>query len=397
MKCEYHHKPSFLFSDRYQSVRIMEILGLISVPTWLFCLCLILLSLYLYTAWCQSVWKRLGVPGPEPVPFLGIMNRLFKQNLNEVDMDLHKQYGRVVGVYQGNIPVLLVADPELIKQITVKEFSNFTNRFDLIYPGEIMANGVNAAHDDHWKFLRNTLSPTFSTGKLKNMMPLIQNNINTMLEIISEKSSKGESMEMKRLFGGYTMDVIASTAFGLEVNSLKNPDDPFVNHAKIFFSGSFTGPFLMLQFMFPRLTNLFRVLKISFFPKSLLTFFEDVINKTIQMRKEDPDTNKDFLQLMLNTDKERTDSGGKHIKGLTRNEIYGNSLIFMVAGYDTTANTLTFGSYCLATNPDVQDKLIEEIDREIADKPLEYENVMSLEYLDMFISEVLRLWAPTPR
>lgn len=115
------------------------------------------------------------------------------------------------------------------------------------------------------------------------------------------------------------------------------------------------------------------------------------------MRKGDCDTYKDFLQIMLNTDKERSDSGGKHTKGLTKNEIYGNALIFMVAGYDTTANTLTFASYSLATNPDVQDKLIEEIDREIADKPLEYENVMSLEYLDMFVSEVLRLWAPTSR
>jgi cytochrome P450 len=50
------------------------------------------------------------------------------------------------------------------------------------------------------------------------------------------------------------------------------------------------------------------------------------------------------------------------LSGLTEDEITGNSILFMLAGYDTTASTLTFMSHCLATNPESQEKLIDEID-----------------------------------
>jgi cytochrome P450 len=48
--------------------------------------------------------------------------------------------------------------------------------------------------------------------------------------------------------------------------------------------------------------------------------------------------------------------------GLTEDEITGNAMLFLLAGYDTTASTMTFMAYCLGTNPESQKKLIEEID-----------------------------------
>ena len=54
--------------------------------------------------------------------------------------------------------------------------------------------------------------------------------------------------------------------------------------------------------------------------------------------------------------------------GLTEDEILANILTFFLAGYETTANTLTFLGYELATNPEVQDKLIEEIEEVVPNK-----------------------------
>jgi cytochrome P450 family 3 subfamily A len=50
---------------------------------------------------------------------------------------------------------------------------------------------------------------------------------------------------------------------------------------------------------------------------------------------------------------------------LTDTEILSNAYIFFIAAYDTTSNALTFSSYCLATNPECQDRLIDEIDRTV--------------------------------
>jgi cytochrome P450 len=47
------------------------------------------------------------------------------------------------------------------------------------------------------------------------------------------------------------------------------------------------------------------------------------------------------------------------LSGLTEDEVTGNAILFLLAGYDTTASTMTFMTYSLATNPEIQDKLIE--------------------------------------
>ena len=83
-------------------------------------------------------------------------------------------------------------------------------------------------------------------------------------------------------------------------------------------------------------------------------------------------------------------------KRLSDAEVLAQSVIFLIAGYETSSNTLGFVSYFLATNPDVQEKLQEEIDSVWADesKMPSYETVNELPYLDMVISETLRLYPP---
>ena len=61
-------------------------------------------------------------------------------------------------------------------------------------------------------------------------------------------------------------------------------------------------------------------------------------------------------------------SSAKH--KLTPTEIVGSSVTFLLAGYETTANTLSFTSYLLAINPDIQEKLQSEIDSYFDDKPV---------------------------
>ena len=74
---------------------------------------------------------------------------------------------------------------------------------------------------------------------------------------------------------------------------------------------------------------------------------------------------KDLLQLMLNAD--TMDAHGKKVGKLTEEEVVGQSLTFILAGYETTSNALAYTTYCLAMNPDKQEKLLEEIDQTIKD------------------------------
>ena len=57
---------------------------------------------------------------------------------------------------------------------------------------------------------------------------------------------------------------------------------------------------------------------------------------------------------------------------LTTRDIVGSSVSFLLAGYETTANTLSFTSYLLAINPDIQERLQSEIDSYFDDKPVSF-------------------------
>lgn len=71
------------------------------------------------------------------------------------------------------------------------------------------------------------------------------------------------------------------------------------------------------------------------------------------------------------------------------------SVVFFLAGYETTASTLSFCIHQLAVNPDIQEKLYQEVKTLVDNgEKLNYNNVMKLPYLDAVISETLRCYPP---
>ena len=157
---------------------------------------LFLAVLFLY--WCGTRGfadlKKLNVPGPKPLPFLGNMLEAKKYGgLHLMHLDYFRKYGKVFGICLGGRPSLVVGDPELLKQIMVKDFPSFHNRFQIQPPAnKKMAKNVLAARDDTWKRIRNTLTPTFSAGKMKLMVPLIEKSCDTLATKLEKIADTGE-------------------------------------------------------------------------------------------------------------------------------------------------------------------------------------------------------------
>jgi cytochrome P450 family 9 len=78
-------------------------------------------------------------------------------------------------------------------------------------------------------------------------------------------------------------------------------------------------------------------------------------------------------------------------------DIAANCFVFIFAGFDTLSTAVHFLGHELAMNPDIQSKLIQEIDdlnESLEGEDPTYENIQKMEYMDMVISEVLRKWPP---
>ncbi|XP_048465696.1 cytochrome P450 3A21-like, partial [Rhincodon typus] len=87
-------------------------------------------SLCRYSVLPFGLFKRIGVPGPRPLPFIGTFLH-YRKGMFGFDTECYKKYGKIWGIYDGRLPILSILDLDLIKTIFVKEcYTLFTNRRD---------------------------------------------------------------------------------------------------------------------------------------------------------------------------------------------------------------------------------------------------------------------------
>ncbi|XP_076087822.1 cytochrome P450 3A24-like isoform X1 [Mytilus galloprovincialis] len=370
--------------------------------TWLLVIVLTVVLLLIYSTFKTSVLREF--PGPRPIPFLGILPQMIKKGFHGLDIELVKKYGRVVGTYVGHFPSILISDPDMIKEIWVRDFKHFSDRPELAYAGEMAYSAVTLAKGEHWKFLRHVLSPSFSPAKLKQMFSSIEDCSDQLIYQMKKQSQRNKHVNMEQICQGFSMDVICGTAFGLKVDSQENPNNEFIKMAKEMTSLKFSSPLFLLQAFFPELRHVFSKFEIRPFPSDAIDFFMDITKTAIQKRKDNKMTRPDFLQLMINNYKGERDADIKNgtiemykQRGITETEILANSLIFFLDGYDTTASGLIFSIYRMAVHQEFQERLFKEIDHEIGKDSPRYEQILKLPYLDMFFCEVMRMYPPSTR
>ncbi|XP_032823098.1 cytochrome P450 3A56-like [Petromyzon marinus] len=373
----------------------------LSAETWVLVATLLVL-MATYSMWPYNFFKRLNIPTPRPYPFIGTFLEYRKGWFN-FDMECREKFGKIWGIYDGRSPVLMVADPSLYKTILVKDcYSTFTNRRNFQLNGPLN-DALTVVEDEKWKRIRSVLSPVFSTGKLKEVFPIVKHYGDLLVQQAELKCNAGQSFDAKKLLGAYSMDVITSTAFSADVNSLSNEHDPFVAYINKLTKLGMFNPLLLLVVFFPAVTPLLVRMNVSMFPKDVLSFFMSNLQRLKSERRKGEHTDRvDFLQTMVDaqiSDSVMDEHGGIiPYKALTDSEILSQAMVFLLAGYETTAVTLTYIAYNLAVHVDVQDKLLEEIDATLPpEEEVTYEKVSQLPYLDMVVSESLRLYPPAGR
>ncbi|XP_012224508.2 cytochrome P450 6k1 [Linepithema humile] len=363
----------------------------------------LMIAVYLYMTRKLNYWKKRGVTEVvSPTLFLGNFTDcvLFKKSPGHLIKDF---YDRAKGLpYAGffilNKPALLIRDRELVKNILVKDFSNFENRYGspdtkdrLGYANLFFIN------NPAWKILRTKLSPIFTSGKLKKMFELMlvcAQNLDTYLESL-KLEGKGKELETKDLAAKFATDMIGVTAYGLNVNSLNNPDAEFRRHGKKIFEYSYIRGFEMLSiFFFP---SLVRWTRMRVFGKDSSVFLRKAFWDTLLQRIESGTKRHDLIDILIELKKNHVDQDLNGIK-FDGDDLVAQAAIFFTGGYETSSSTVSFTLYELAMYPEVQNRLRKEIHNALKENnnKVTYDMIMSLPYLDMVVSEILRKYPPLP-
>ncbi|XP_028259766.1 cytochrome P450 3A30 isoform X2 [Parambassis ranga] len=299
-----------------------------------------------------------------------------------------------VSMYALRTPVLAVMDPDMLKTILVKEsFTYFTNRRRLRLNGDLY-DAVSIVEDDQWRRIRNIFSPLFTSGRVKEMFSTMKHHSHKLTCSLQSKAQNGEVVNIKEFLGPYSIDVMVSCTFSVDMDTINNPSSALITHASKLFK--IPTRLFILQGFFPFLLPLLELMDVSFFSKSSTAYFKTIFDKIKAERSDSSKKNvRDILQYMINSQNPETN---KLNQGLTDHEIFSQAAMFVMSGYESNTTTLVFLAYCLATNPDVMIRLQEEIDSTFPNKgPIQYEALVQMEYLDCVFNECVRLYPSSAR
>ncbi|XP_069676201.1 cytochrome P450 9e2-like [Periplaneta americana] len=390
-----------------------------SLSEWILAAGIITLIAYLIGTWTHNHFYKRNVYHLKPVPFFGSMAPVLLGRLSFPDFnkDLYNKleghkYG---GVYEFLNPIIMIRDPELIKTVTVKDFEFFLDHRNIISEEiePLFGKGLFNLEGQKWKDMRSTLSPAFTSSKMKTMFTLIiecGEQLGDFLKTcIKDKNMPLEGckieregdmlvVELKDLFTRYTNDVIATSAFGIGCDSLNNPKNEFYEMGRE--ATNFSGVRGLIFFGYLLNPKLMKLLHLKLMPKYVLNFFRSLVQDTMATREAKDIYRPDMIHLLMQAKKETLQLNG--INGNASkpkwdaDDLTAQAVIFFFAGFDTASTLLCFASHLLATHPDVQSRLQKEIDETLEKDggKLTYEAVHSMKYLDMVVSETLRMYPP---
>jgi cytochrome P450 family 6 len=283
-----------------------------------------------------SYWENRGFKFVEPeFPFGSLKGVGYKIHFGLKSRQYYldfKDKAKAIGLYFFTAPVVLVTDLDTIKHVLVKDFNNFHDRGLYVNTkADPLSGHLFAIEGMEWKNMRAKLTPTFTSGKMKLMFGTVFSICQEMINFLNE-NEKSVEIEMKDILARFTTDVIGNVAFGLDMNSMRNPDSMFRKMGRRVFD---TPPLQTLKVLtlttFRKFTQNFNIMINN---QEVSDFFLSSIRETVEYRESNDIKRNDFLSLLLQIKNHGkiSDDVGEAIGKLTMEELAAQSFLFFLAG-----------------------------------------------------------------
>lgn len=260
--------------------------------------------------------------------------------------------------------------------------------------------------------MRTVMSPWFSSSQLKSMVPIINACIQEMMQKLDVKAKNNEEFNICEPIEKLTLDIINRCAFGIQTDIQSKTTNSLLEASRGVLSAK---------------TNEFLCSTLLCFPEFslIINFIRDVVEKVYdyfgledhglqwnavknivenRIKNSDKNTNnrKDMLQLMIDSREDsnklkQLNSENKPSKSLTDIEIIANLIGINEAAYESPANNLSFIIHNLLNNPEIQEKVTQEIDNLYNEEgEINYNATTKLPLTEAVVWETFRIFPTDP-
>uniref|UniRef100_A0ABD2W998 Cytochrome P450 n=1 Tax=Trichogramma kaykai TaxID=54128 RepID=A0ABD2W998_9HYME len=192
------------------------------MESWLWtCLLVASFTYIILKAYKQlTYFSKLDIPNSWEVPFIGSTTYLFvpKRHINEWIKFIYNSHAdaKYIGAHGFSTPSVFIKDLDLVKTVLIKNFDHFADRKQFVDEDvdPLFGQNLNFLNGDRWKEVR-----------------LMDNCAEKFVAQLCTKYTDGTESDFKDMVGRYTNDVIASCAFGIELDSMKDADNEFYKQA----------------------------------------------------------------------------------------------------------------------------------------------------------------------
>ncbi|WP_086932081.1 cytochrome P450 [Agarilytica rhodophyticola] len=276
--------------------------------------------------------------------------------------------------------VVVLSEPEAVRYILKNRPGLFrrVSRIESVFE-DLGVHGVFSAEGEDWKKYRNFLNPAFRPSQIKLFYPSIYLVTQRLCSVVP---SQQKSFNFQQLIERYTVDVTTKLSFGYDLNTLEKPVSELQHKLSLIFPGISSR--LRSPFPYWEYFKLSKDKKID----EALVLIRDYVAKFIAAAKQRIENNhqaSNILDSMLMADPE------------SEHEIFGNMMTLLLAGEDTTANTIAWAIDYLTDFPDIQERIFHEIrQRYPKDGQLKWDDLDDFPLTFAAAQEAMRIRPVTP-
>ncbi|XP_070806248.1 cytochrome P450 2A13-like [Pituophis catenifer annectens] len=351
-------------------------------------LAIALAGLLVLSSWQQMHRRGKMPPGPTPLPLIGNLLWMDRNNLPNSLIKLSEKYGPVYTVQLGSRRIVVLCGYEAIKEALRDQANEFQDRgqqasFDWIFQGHGVAFS-NGEKPIHLRRFSITTLRNFGLGK-RSVEERILEEAHFLLEAL--RSTKGAPFDPTYFLSRSVSNVISSIIFG---SRFDYEDQEFLSLLTIMneifrFSSSAQGQLLDIFFeIVQRLPGKHQTV----FKRS--SELKEFVAKKAKAHQEilDPNSPRDFIDCFL---MKMQQEENKPDSFFSMEELVATTLNLFLGGTETVSTTLRYGFLILLKYPEVEEKIHEEIDRVVGvNRTPRMEDRLQMPYTEAVIHEIQR-------